>query len=190
MDRQALIYAFAGIIFLIMLLVVFIIRQQRQIQYLSQPRYGFLGKSLSAAVVTIIMGVSIVGGVHVLNQRSELSFQAKADLDLQISMTKKLISSSGTSVTYQFSAIPKVKVNTNSGIQDVEPNSKWNVYWNFTKLGSTQPTLSRSEVSLSSSKPSNLQVALQKGTTYNVYITLEYIGSKTVVKAYNETVKV
>lgn len=184
-QQQLLIAGIVVIAIVAFLFGVIILRQRRQIQYMQQPRYGFLGKPIMAAAATAVMVAGIIGGVTVLNQQRSLDFTAKADYNLEIVLTKRQIAVSGSNANYQFTATPRVD-GTLNGKDD---NATWNVYWNFTRLGSTQPTISKSELNRSDEKPSALQQTLQRGT-YTVYVTIEYKSEKTKIESYSETVAI
>lgn len=65
-------------VIVIITLGLVIARQQRKIQELNQPKYGFLGKPLVGALATAVMILGTVGAISVLNQDT-VSFDASAD---------------------------------------------------------------------------------------------------------------
>jgi hypothetical protein len=181
MDQQILYVGVAFAVFLVIVLAVVIIRQQRMIKQLQQPRYGFLGKPLMAAAMTLLMGAGLIGGVYLINRETD-PFQAQAGLNIELALTKELIAENGPTSAYNFMMTP-----TLNGVKyGNEAGATWNIYWNFNRAGSTQPVLTKSEIGLTGKNPSNIRVDLPKGS-YTVFVSVDYRGKETKLVTYTES---
>ncbi len=177
-QQQIIILAAIFILVIVGLLIFLLFRQQRQISNLQKPKYGFLGKPLSAAIVTIIMGASIIGGVFYLNnQDQELSYEASAD-EVQIEVIKKCIQNTGSVYQYKLQVLPKVE-------GEVPAGSVFDAYWTIDP--NTANTQSLSEVNLAKNNPSEITVNIRQGThPFIVFVRMSIDGEpKTNLTPYN-----
>jgi hypothetical protein len=183
MDQQMLIIGGVVMAALMLTLTTVIVLQQRRIQRYSTPKYGFLGKPLVAAIISVFMGAGLIGGLYLVSQRERVDFEARADLDIQLEVLQERISVNGNQATYKFTLQPKL----DGQLYGTEPGAIWNAYWNFNPAGSTLPSASESEIGLNAANPSGIEVTLERGT-YTLLVTVDYRGQKTQIETLKKDI--
>ncbi len=151
-----------------------IVMQNRKIQRLSQPKYGFLGKPLAVfALLTIMIGGVGIGLYASRKPTGEVTVSADKEYRVDIEYIQSGIT------TFNLKAIPFVDGVAYGGDESLE----FDIYWTLTK-GSVDTFI---EYDVSKSNPSNLIVNLEKGT-YKVKAQY-FVDTNTVERTIDLEVK-
>jgi len=181
MSQDILFVAVLGLV-LIMFLVVLVLNQQKRLNQLQKPRYGFLGKPLLGLAATTLMAAGLVGGLYLVNQRDLQPLDAKADKNVTVEVAYQVLLDNRQTRKYQFSAIPKV-----DNIEYGEGNNgNFNLFWSFVgEQVLSSGTQGLSEISVNTANPSVVEVELKPGIyTVRVLVVFEgknYIHSEEII---------
>lgn len=139
-------------VIIIVLLVAVIYLQNKRIKDLQKPKYGFLGKPLSALVITGLLAGS-VGFALFANQQDASTEQISADSELSVSIS--FVKESNR--TYVFRAIPII-----DGVSwSNDPTIAFDIFWN---IEHDDEQIELIEQQVSQLDPSELTVQLDAGT--------------------------
>lgn len=161
-------------VLVIAILSAVIIAQNRKIQKMSQPKYGFLGKPLAVFALAAFMIGSVGAGVYLTNQPTD---QVVVNADKEYRLDIEYVQSG--IATFNLKAIPFVD-GLSYGTDDTV---KFDIYWTITK-GNADTFI---EYDISKSNPSNLVVNLEKGK-YTVKAQY-FVGTNTVERTIDLEVK-
>lgn len=149
---------FVIITVIIAVLSFIIISQNKKINELQRPKYGFLGKPI-AVVLAVGLLVGSYGVIFYANRTSTTVGEASADLELSAEVNYQKVGDK----SYMFKVTPKV----NSLDWGKNPENQFDAYWMFT----ADDVESEVELDISQNKPGGVTVNLEPGV-YKVKVTV------------------
>lgn len=175
MSTTNLLIVAAALVAMIFFLVVVVISQRRKLQDLQRPKYGFLGKPLTA-VATLIMLGGLVGGVYLVSQPETTPLDANAGKNVTLNVEYKLVIDNQSTRVYEFSGIPVVDNVPYGSVGD----ETYSLFWNFTGTQNIGPdTRGLSEIGVSKTKPSLVKIELKPGV-YTLRVLVVHEGKNYV----------
>lgn len=147
--------------------VIFLIVKQRKLKKELKPSYGFLGRSLYAALTVLVLGGGVVFGVLSLKDGQVFDVEAKKQMVADV-ITNPLLQENG--YTYvSIKVIPTVEGKVWGDTGDM-----FTIYWTFE--GDNGEVYSFIEEEISDANRSGLQRYLEDGN-YKVTVNIIFEGS-------------
>ncbi|MCA9381081.1 hypothetical protein KC678_02355 [Candidatus Dojkabacteria bacterium] len=122
--------ALAVIAVAVLLFVVF--KQRKKIDYLTQPRYGFMGKSLAIAAA-MVLGAAAFITVYI-NQFHQVPTSISVSDRTEVSIDLKYELKDSTVNLYYLNIIPKIKNIEWGGSDEISVNVLWIINKNGTEI--------------------------------------------------------
>lgn len=139
----------------------------------ARPKTGFLGKPLMQFAALTLVATGIIGAVYMSTQKEQLEVSIEAIKEIDVVMEYDVVSSTRTTSTIKFNAIPIVDSQEWAEDSNVQFDIIWNIVPDQGTKAKGQDQVDFFEIARSQNRPSSFQTTLLKGN-YDVEIIISF----------------